>query len=283
MPAVSGKEPGDFRVLITGFGPFGSFKQENPSWTAVKTLHNLVLETNTTSVNPPKRIHITSVFVETAYKEVLKVIPGFHSRPPVLPSHVKDAPTPPPNGYDFVLHVGVAPPDLCRLESRGHKYGYDKPDNDGELAPIVDKPSSTFDPNAPESEEEKGERKRLEEYYRWVKGDKVRGFGKGYEEFDDTIISDLNASDLVEALNSGGYKDVRLSDNAGRYLCDFIYYCSLSEKQRTDNKNLAHSNPTRVLFLHCPPINEPLSTEQVVDCIKRLVILVSDKIADKGN
>jgi len=290
MPAVntsSSDKAGDFRVLVTGYGEFGPFK-ENPSWIAVRTLHNLILETSSdktsatdAGTSAPRRIHITSLHVPVTYKDVLEIVPGLHARPPALPSSVTDVRTPPSDGYDFILHVGVAPPDLMRLESRGHKLGYNKRDNDDELAPIVeDALTSGFDRTKGPSEAEKAEGERLKNRGKDSSSDRVvRGFGTGYEKFDDELISDLDASELVDALKAGGYKDIRLSNDAGRYLCDFIYYCSLAEQRRAIAAKKGKNS--RVLFLHCPPIDDPLSTEQVVDCIKRLVILVCKEI-EKG-
>lgn len=39
--------------------------------------------------------------------------------------------------------------------------------------------------------------------------------------------------------------DLRLSDDAGRYLCDFIYYSSLAHLWK-------QQRPRKVLFLHVP-------------------------------
>jgi len=222
--------------------------------------------------------------VPTSYKDVLEIIPRLHARPPVLPAWVSETPTPPAEGYDFILHVGVAPPDKCRVESLAHKYGYDKPDANREFAPIVEIPADSRDLAKTSSEEERAEAERLKGYYKWQNDGKVRGFGSGYEEFDEEIVSDLGAGNLVDLLKAGGYQDVRLSLDAGRYLCDFIYYCSLAEQQRTIKATGTKSKASKVLFLHCPPIDQPLSTAQVVDCIKRLVILVSEKIiTDRSN
>ena len=33
-----------------------------------------------------------------------------------------------------------------------------------------------------------------------------RGFGKGYESFDRTLVSDFNTKELADKLISGGYK-----------------------------------------------------------------------------
>jgi len=294
MPAVIPPPPNksdDFRVLITGFGVFGPFK-ENPSWLAVRMLHNLVLDpsnsadTATPGPRSSRRIHITSLYVPTVYKDVLSIIPRVHNRPPVLPSSVTDARPPPEDGYDFILHVGVAPPDLMRLESGAHKLGYKKPDNNGELAPVVED-SGRFD-NTKESAEEKAEGERLKDHiqklnnnFKLPGGDSVRGFGKGYEQFDEELVSDLRAEEFVEELKSRGHKEVRVSNDAGRYLCDFIYYCSLAEQRRTNTELNGKGKSSRVLFFHCPPVDQPLSTPQVADYIKWLVMLVCEKI-DKG-
>lgn len=34
----------------------------------------------------------------------------------------------------------------------------------------------------------------------------LRGFGKGYESFDKTLISDLNTKEIADKLIAGGYK-----------------------------------------------------------------------------
>ena len=61
--------------------------------------------------------------------------------------------------------------------------------------------------------------------------------------------------------------------DAGHYLCDFIYYCSLAEAQR-NGKPFEKDKSTKVLFLHCPPVDQPCSTEEVVETIKRIVVWV---------
>ena len=68
--------------------------------------------------------------------------------------------------------------------------------------------------------------------------------------------------------------------DAGHYLCDFIFYCSLAEAKRyvTPQENLKELNTpirsTPVLFMHCPPVDQPLSTEQVTDAIQRVILWV---------
>ena len=61
--------------------------------------------------------------------------------------------------------------------------------------------------------------------------------------------------------------------DAGHYLCDFIYFCSLAESKRTAKPYEKRRN-TQVLFLHCPPVGQPLGTEEVTDAIKRIVVWI---------
>ena len=67
--------------------------------------------------------------------------------------------------------------------------------------------------------------------------------------------------------------------DAGHYLCDFIYYCSLAEAKRTAKPYEKRRN-TQVLFLHCPPVNLPLTSEEVTDAIKRIIIWICQEIED---
>lgn len=68
--------------------------------------------------------------------------------------------------------------------------------------------------------------------------------------------------------------------DAGHYICDFTYYCSLAESKR-NGKPYEKDRNTQVLFVHCPPVRtlffelgakhsdehvqvgQPLTTEEV--------------------
>ncbi|KAG5342908.1 Adenylyl-sulfate kinase [Termitomyces sp. Mn162] len=69
--------------------------------------------------------------------------------------------------------------------------------------------------------------------------------------------------------------------DAGHYLCDFIYFCSLAEAKRTANPYERRRN-SQVLFLHCPPVNQPLSTEKVTEAIQQIIVWVSKLFADSA-
>ena len=79
-------------------------------------------------------------------------------------------------------------------------------------------------------------------------------------------------------------QQVYSSMDAGHYLCDFIFYCSLAEAKRgiapqeKFKERSTPPKPTPVLFMHCPPVDQPLSTEQVTDAIQRIVLWVCGRL-----
>ncbi|KDR69339.1 hypothetical protein GALMADRAFT_41112, partial [Galerina marginata CBS 339.88] len=267
--------PDAFRVLVTGFGPFLQYA-ENPSWLAVKPLHNRVMHTdiqpepvplshssNTKSssssspsigagsgVTPPgpRPIHITTLEIPVVYESVLAVVPGLHHRPPSFPADALPDTVSPETNFDFIFHVGVAGRGPLRMERQGHKLGYHMKDATGKLAPVVRTGGDTI--TRP-----------------------TRGFGAGYENFPEEIPTDIDVTRLVQDLKRSGVEQIYTSMDAGHYLCDFIYYCSLAEVKRS-SKPYEKRRSTQVLFLHCPPVGQPLGTEEVTDAIQRIVVWV---------
>lgn len=69
-----------------------------------------------------------------------------------------------------------------------------------------------------------------------------------------------------------------ISTDAGHYLCDFTYYCSLAQAKLAQER-AGEAKPRPVFFLHLPPIGEPMSTEQVTDGIKKIILWVSAQLA----
>lgn len=65
------------------------------------------------------------------------------------------------------------------------------------------------------------------------------------------------------------WQEIIISNDAGHYCCDFITYCSLAESKRAAAKYGSRKTP--VLFVHCPSVGFPLSTDQVAEGIKRIV------------
>ncbi|KAH9937725.1 peptidase C15 pyroglutamyl peptidase I-like protein [Amylocystis lapponica] len=311
-------DPHAIRVLLTGFGPFRKYK-ENPSWLAIKPLHNAVFyaeppadpvslsdQAIITDDMEPMSIHITCLEVPVNYQAVLATVPGFHTRPPVLPTPSDPAfalPPPPPNGYDFMFHLGVAGRGPLRMEKLSHKNGYRMKDADDQYAPIVHLPKEVGlprDPAVPEGSD-MSEMERMERFLGLVSSPSVpghpveggndnadhppnRGFGKGYENFPEELHTEIDVAKLINHLKESGTEQVYSSMDAGHFISDFMFYCSLAESKRMasrQEKFKERSTPSKctpVLFMHVPPVDQPLSTAEVTEAIRRVVIWVCGRL-----
>lgn len=108
---------------------------------------------------------------------------------------------------DVAVHVGMAGPrPLYHLERRAHRIGYATPDVDG------------CTPGA-----------------YWHGG------------LPDELETDLDLDDVLKRWRArgGAETDLRLSDDVGRFLCDFLYYSTLAMLQ-------LQRRPRRAVFLHVP-------------------------------
>ncbi|KAI5983970.1 hypothetical protein EDD15DRAFT_2312897 [Pisolithus albus] len=282
-----------YHVLVTGFGPFSRYSV-NPSWLAVEPLHNAVLTvdiqpdsalpvdqplaSSETSLSARREVRITAIQVPVTYEAVLSIVPGLHARPPVLPPSSDPAlstPFPPPEGYDLFFHVGVIGRGSLRMERIGHKFGYNMKDAANSLAPIV-RISRDEGNQPPDGQRMKGLRLRDATDYNvesLVEGNETpkRGFGRGYESFAEEIYTDVDVEKLVHHLKTCGFDQIYTSMDAGHYLCDFLYYCSLAESKRS-TKNDKSTPASQVIFLHCPPVGLPLSTEEVTEAIRQSIM-----------
>ena len=68
----------------------------------------------------------------------------------------------------------------------------------------------------------------------------------------ERVCSEVNTASLQAGLGV----EACVSEDAGRYLCDFVYCKSLV------------SMAGRSLFIHVPPTDQPYSTDQVTQAIK---------------
>ncbi|GAC98805.1 hypothetical protein PHSY_006400 [Pseudozyma hubeiensis SY62] len=152
------------------------------------------------------------------------------------------------DAWDVVIHVGVGRQGSLRCETQAHKLGYSKPDANDQLAPLLNLSPSEI--------------ARIPEKY-LDKNGQARGFGTGYEEFGEIESTRIGVSSLIQFLKQSGMQgeEVDQSFDPGRYLCDFVFYCSLCEAKRNGNKTL-------VLFVHVPPKDENLSVERCTQAIR---------------
>jgi pyroglutamyl-peptidase len=83
---------------------------------------------------------------------------------------------------------------------------------------------------------------------------------------------------LYTSKSTDSRQQIYTSMDAGHYVADFAYYCSLAEAGRSKYENGRgykaydkESRGTTVLLMHCPPVGQPLSSDEVTDAIKRMV------------
>jgi pyroglutamyl-peptidase len=161
-------------------------------------------------------IQVNCLRIPVVYEDVLSIVPGLHARPPLPPpSHdEKEFPisTPPSQGYDLVFHIGAGHTGGVQVEGLGHKLGYNLKDAKGKLAPVVSSSQhskvSVGAGNGSKAQER--ERKRLGAHA--VDSRHSRGFGDGYEEFDEELFTEVDIDRLVHDIRATGFK-----------VC-FIYY-----------------------------------------------------------
>ncbi|KAF2459282.1 hypothetical protein BDY21DRAFT_187749 [Lineolata rhizophorae] len=207
--ASSGHDADEVAVLVTGFGPFLN-NSTNPSWLIASTLPAHLPASPTSHPSTPRiNILVPPRPIRVAYRAVLATMPAF------LASTYAAA--------DVVLHIGLASGrSFYTLESRAHRDGYRARDVDGEgwrdedswarwgAAGLPEVLASGFD--------------CADVWRRWreavdrveMEGGEGAGAGAG-----------AGAGEAGGEEGKSGL-DVRPSDDAGRFLCDFIYYTSLA-------------------------------------------------------
>ncbi|EJT73285.1 hypothetical protein GGTG_10130 [Gaeumannomyces tritici R3-111a-1] len=149
---------------------------------------------------------------------------------------------------DLLLHLGMAGPrPYYSIERRGHRDGYRGRDVDDELL--------------------NDEERHRQEREGWV-----------WHGLPHDLETDLDLEDVV--LRWRGYSpwdsDLRVSGDAGRYLCDFIYYSSLAHLYRAGEYR-------RVVFLHVPADLSEEALARGLDLTIQLIrSLVESEVIRKG-
>lgn len=176
---------------------------------------------------------------------------------------------------DYAIHIGMAGPQLVySIERRGHREGYGAKDVDGKLL--------------------KDEERHSEQGDRWI------WHGVPHELLTDFDIDDVHRrwadrSPVSELCHEGGRGmvsfnlypalcrlsfvrpitnafpipsqrnlDLRVSEDAGHYLCDFIYFSSLAHLWK-------QQRPKKVVFFHVPLHSDPASLERGVELVLTLI------------
>ncbi|KIY44364.1 peptidase C15, pyroglutamyl peptidase I-like protein [Fistulina hepatica ATCC 64428] len=108
----------------------------------------------------------------------------------------------------------------------------------------------------------------------------VRGYNRTWENFnlENDYHTGLPVKRMIQTIKQSGFDQIYLSMDAGHYLGDFIYYTSLVEVAHKltlrPNKYEKRRYP-HVLCVHCPPVGEPLLTEDVTHALKMIVACIT--------
>ncbi|KAK1600204.1 uncharacterized protein LY79DRAFT_10778 [Colletotrichum navitas] len=212
----------EFTVLVTGFGPFKAQYPVNPSWEIARSLPAYLppLRARNPKEHPLASFSFSSAAASRplppvrilVHPEAIRV--NYMTVRALVPQFWDPATHP---RVDAVVHIGMAGPRLFySVERRGHRDGYTFPDVDGHRL-------------------EDDERRR-EEGDDWV-----------WHGMPPEIETGLDLADVLERwkAHSPEGSDLRISEDAGHYLCDFIYFSSLAHLWRAREHR-------RVTFLHVP-------------------------------
>ncbi|KAI0398448.1 putative pyroglutamyl peptidase type I [Xylariaceae sp. FL0594] len=264
---IDGKE---LAVLVTGFGPFREEYPVNPSWEIASRLPAYLPADRAKDVAarrsaaadiaplPPVRIHKLGP-VRVNYEVVRGLVPGiWDGGIQVAEKNVAAGESQSENDdgvgseggggggygddkYDFVIHIGMAGEEPhYDIERRGHRDGYFLRDVDDELL-------------GDEARQEK-------EGKNWI-----------WHDVPKELQTDLDINDVhrrwVE--RSPSALDLRVSEDAGRYLCDFIYFSSLAHLYKQGRER-------KVVFFHVPAFPDEASVQLGVELALNLIRSIAE-------
>ncbi|CAJ2513411.1 Uu.00g015300.m01.CDS01 [Anthostomella pinea] len=219
----------ELTVLVTGFSPFKEQYPVNPSYEIAASLPDYL-----PADRPKDPAHQSPASLPPVRiaKLPAAVRTSYAVAREIVPTIWDDAEHTP----DFVVHIGMAGPQLVyQLERRGHRDGYDKRDVDGRL--LGD------------------EERRRDQGDDWV-----------WAGVPEELLTDLDVEDVHRRWVERSPKNLNLqiSDDAGHYLCDFIYFSSLAHLWK-------QQRPRKVVFLHVPLHPDRQSLERGRELVLTLI------------
>ncbi|GJC83953.1 pyrrolidone-carboxylate peptidase [Colletotrichum liriopes] len=231
----------EFTVLVTGFGPFKAQYPVNPSWEIARSLPSYLPPLR--AKNPKE--HPSSSTPSSAgrplppvrilvHPEAIRV--NYQTVRALVPQLWDPATHP---RIDAAVHIGMAGPRLFySVERRGHRDGYSFPDVDGN---------------------------RLE--------DDDRRREEGTSGYGTACRPRSRRGSIWRRCWSGGGgiegSDLRISEDAGHYLCDFIYFSSLAHLWKAQKHR-------RVTFLHVPSDASEESVARGTDLAIQLIRSIAE-------
>ncbi|KOS18972.1 Pyroglutamyl-peptidase 1 [Escovopsis weberi] len=151
-----------------------------------------------------------------------------------------------PAEIDFVIHIGMAGPrPVYQIEHKAHRTGYNSLDVDG---------------------------LGLED-----ERDGMHGEDWVWNGLPDEIPTDLDIVDVYKRwmLHSARDMDLRISEDPGRYLCDFIYYSSLAHLLKKNRER-------KVLFLHVPAMASKQDISNGLELTINLIRSIAESLSAAG-
>ncbi|KAI3337851.1 hypothetical protein F4824DRAFT_461958 [Ustulina deusta] len=241
MGSLAASQEEELAVLVTGFGPFKEAYPVNPSWEIAALLPDYL---------PADRVK------EAGSRSAMGLLP---------PVRIVKLPGPVRTSYeytrdlvpklwdgnaepkiDYAVHVGMAGPQLVySIERRGHRDGYGAKDVDGRF--LEDESAHA----------ELGER--------WI-----------WHGVPRELSSDFDVDDVHRRWVGRSPKnlDLRVSEDAGRYLCDFIYFSSLAHLWK-------QQRPRKVVFFHVPLHADTESLTRGVELVLTLIRSIVESELEK--
>ncbi|KAJ1966984.1 hypothetical protein H4R35_006847 [Dimargaris xerosporica] len=264
----------EYHILVTGFErwltwtgkqPFGTPRPEtNASWEAVRLLGDQrIAVPNPAAPNgaPHCLVRLHALQLPVEYDAVLAKVPPLYHQPS----------GPDNQTFDFIIHVGQTRPQQLTVEQCARRSGYVKQDNAGQVIAHNECPDSL-----------------------------LAQFGLPTQIMPSAFTPAINVPELATWLQQQHQHDHPLlaqpATDAGLYLCEFTYYVSmccswaLSQQPTASGSACLQRNcgpgaskapldccpeanrASRVLFIHVPPENQPLTAHQSSQVIKGTVV-----------
>ncbi|CZT05339.1 uncharacterized protein RAG0_11483 [Rhynchosporium agropyri] len=222
-------------VLVTGFLPFRSQNTVNPSWEIAKGLPPFLPDSRFQPFDASAIANHVPVRI-LVHPEPIKV--AYKSVRELVPTLWEG------NKIDFAIHIGMASGrQYYSVERRGHRDGYNMKDVDGELL---------------EDEERR----------------KIEGKDWIWDGMPEELLSSVDVDDVWKRWRAAlPGTDVRVSEDAGRYLCDFIYFSSMAYLTKKEEER-------RVVFLHVPVSADAVSVDNGIEITIELIraMVQSDRL-----
>ncbi|PBP17641.1 pyroglutamyl peptidase type [Diplocarpon rosae] len=216
----------EITVLVTGFGPFRAQNPINPAWEIARNLPPFLTPPRLPLSDVPATAKVVPVRI-LVYPEPVKV--AYKEVRELVPK-LWDG-----RKIDYAIHIGMATGRrFYSVERSGHRDGYTLRDVDHVL--LGDE-----------------ERRKLEGDD-WI-----------WNGMPEELLTSVDIDDVWHRWSSAlPGMDVRVSENAGRYLCDFIYFSSLAHLTKKEEDR-------RVVFLHVPIVADKEAIEDGIEVTLELI------------